>query len=68
MMIKLIREPDGQNEFIVSKITIEIPDDIALFGQYVGEVPTLLDEIESFIRAIGYEFKGHLIIDEGEES
>jgi len=65
-MIKLILEPDGNNPFVVSKVTMEIPDDITLSDQNGDEV-CLLREIECFLRAIGYSFKGNLVIDEGEE-
>jgi hypothetical protein len=58
-MIRLIKEIKDE-ECAYADVQFNIPDpDISL--------DDLLPEIEHFLRAIGYNFKGHLTIEESEE-
>jgi len=58
-MIKFYKSHDPDNPHDISDILHQIPNDVSL--------EKLLEFTEYFIRAIGFSFKGHLDIVEGED-
>lgn len=59
MPIKFIKTKDPNNEFDRTNVTHEILNDEI-------DITSLLEDIEIFVRAIGYNFKGTLDIVEDE--
>jgi hypothetical protein len=58
-MIKLISKIKGE-EYAYANVKFIIPDSEI-------DLDHLIPELEHFLRAIGYNFKGNLVIEEGEE-
>jgi hypothetical protein len=56
-MIRLIQEVDENNKFSITKVEHTIT-------QSDIDLSTLLEEIETFMRACGYSFTGTLTIEE----
>ena len=53
MPIKFIKIKDENNEFDISNVTFEIPNNEIGLSELVGE-------FEDFLKACGYSFKGFL--------
>jgi hypothetical protein len=58
-MIRFVKTPDLDNRFDTTKIEISADNDVCL--------TEALDMAEAFLRAVGYQFDGNLVIRSDEE-